>query len=159
MMASRSILPGPIRRPDGDTTRPPLTSLVDMMVILLVFLLKSFSVEGQLVTPAADLQLPASSTRVAAETALSVEVTTGGINLDGVRVAPLPAVDAEEFIIAGLQQALADVAPAGLDSTTPRSANVQCDRRVDFAVLKQVLATCNAAGYDDLALLVIQEGS
>lgn len=158
MMASRSILPGPVRRPDGDTTRPPLTSLVDMMVILLVFLLKSFSVEGQLVTPAADLQLPPSSVRESADTALSVEVTTSGINLDGVRVAPLPATDADSFIIGGLHTALAELAPTGADSNG-RSANVQCDRRVDFAVLKQVLATCSAAGYDDLALLVIQEGS
>ena len=65
----------------GSAPRPQLTSLVDLMVILLVFLLKSFSVEGQLVTPATDLQLPTSQVREVARPALSVEVTTAGIRL------------------------------------------------------------------------------
>ncbi len=158
MNAARSLVGGRRRQPTDDTTRPPLTSLVDMMVILLVFLLKSFSVEGQLVTPASDLRLPTSTTREAAEPALSVEVTTSGINVDGVPVATTPAMASDAgLIIPGLLDTLTALAPRGA-AAAPLRANVQCDRRVDFAVLKRVLATCSEAGYDDLALLVIQEG-
>jgi len=143
------------RLPAGEAVRPPLTSLVDMMVILLVFLLKSFSVEGQLVTPAADLQLPSSTCDVAAEVALGVEVSLSGITLDGVPVASLPAVaDAgASLVIPELEAALRDIRMPGPIGR----ANVQCDHRVDFALLKRVLATCNAAGYDDLSLLVQRE--
>jgi len=143
------------RLPAGEAVRPPLTSLVDMMVILLVFLLKSFSVEGQLVTPAADLQLPSSTCDVTAELALGVEVSTTGINLDGVPVAMLPDVAAAgmSLVIPELESALRDARTPG----TVGRANVQCDHRVDFAVLKRVLATCSAAGYDDLSLLVQRE--
>lgn len=156
------------RRPaDGDlgsAPRPQLTSLVDLMVILLVFLLKSFSVEGQLVTPATDLQLPTSQVREAARPALSVEVTTAGINVEGVRVAPLPAAASDSLVIAPLQRALIELGPdgsltAGTGVDHARRVNVQCDQRVGFAVLKRVLATCNRAGYRDLSLLVLKEGA
>lgn len=149
---TRNLLAAPRRLPAGEAVRPPLTSLVDMMVILLVFLLKSFSVDGQLVTPAADLQLPSSSCEVVAEPALGVEVTMAGINLEGVPVASL-SDDASSLLIPELEAALRDARGA----STARQANVQCDRRVDFAVLKRVLATCSAAGYDDLSLLVQRE--
>lgn len=143
------------RLPAGEAVRPPLTSLVDMMVILLVFLLKSFSVESQLVTPAADLQLPSSTCDVAAEVALGVEVSMSGITLDGTPVALLPEVTGAgtSLVIPALESALRDARVTG----TAGRANVQCDHRVDFAVLKRVLATCSAAGYDDLALLVQRE--
>jgi len=49
-----------LRRPtagghSNGVAKPQLTSLVDMLTILLVFLLKSFSVEGYLVSAATDL--------------------------------------------------------------------------------------------------------
>jgi len=40
-----------------------ITSLMDMMTIILVFLLKSYSVEDIQVKPSADLRLPASSAK------------------------------------------------------------------------------------------------
>lgn len=152
-MIRTSILPRPRKATNGHA-RPQLTSLVDMMVILLVFLLKSFSVEGQLVTTASDLELPRSTAVTAAEPELSLEVTTTGINLDGARVAGFPASAAmDSLVIAPLFDALVDLAMG--DETQP--ITIQCDRRIDFAVLKRVLFTCNQAEYDNLSLLVLQE--
>ena len=158
MIGSRSVLPRPRPRTNG-VARPQLTSLVDMMVILLVFLLKSFSVEGQLVTPSADLHLPESSSERLVEPALSLEITTGGLLLDGLWVADLPAANADSLIVAPLHAALRNLAPTGADSTASRALSIQCDRGVDFAVLKRVLFTCDQAAYDDLSLLVLREDS
>ena len=153
MIASRSVPPRPRPQTDG-TARPQLTSLVDMMVILLVFLLKSFSVEGQLITPSPDLQLPESAATAPMEPALSLEVAMGGIILDGRRVADLPGPAAvESLVIAPLEAALRGL-PTG---AAGQPITIQCDRRVDFAVLKRVLATCDRAGHDDLSLLVMRE--
>ena len=158
MMRAGSILPRRRPQPNG-TARPQLTSLVDMMVILLVFLLKSFSVEGQLVTPSSDLRLPESSARTPVAATLSLEVTTTGINLDGRRVASLPSTaTGDSLAIAPLQAALVGLGGHGAGTDLPPLA-IQCDRRLDFAVLKRVLYTCNQAGCADLSLLVLREGS
>jgi len=154
-MIKTSILPRPKKATNGHT-RPQLTSLVDMMVILLVFLLKSFSVEGQLVSASPDLELPRSTAETVAEPELSIEVTTTGINLDGARVAGFPATATmDSLVIAPLYDALMDLAVV----TETQPITIQCDRRIDFAVLKRVLFTCNQAEYDDLSLLVLQEAS
>ncbi|MEZ4387291.1 MAG: biopolymer transporter ExbD [Candidatus Krumholzibacteriia bacterium] len=158
MNPRRNLVPAGPRLSLGEAARPPLTSLVDMMVILLVFLLKSFSMDGQLVTPARDLRLPESTVDQAVEPALTVEVSTSGIALDGARVAALPTPDAElgDPGIAGLRAALAAL-PAPADAAPARRVNVQCDHRIGFAVLKRVLFTCSEAGYDELSLLVLRE--
>jgi len=149
MTAARSVLPRPRPRPGG-LARPQLTSLVDMMVILLVFLLKSFSVEGQLVTPAPDLQLPESSAETPAQAMASLEITTGGLLLDGRPVAALPgAAHGDSLLVTPLAGELAALAG--------RPLAIKCDRRVDFAVLKRVLFTCDQAGCRDLSLLVLRE--
>lgn len=155
MTTRASILP---RRPKAATRSgsPQMTSLVDMMVILLVFLLKSFSVEGQLVTPAKDLMLPESSSTVTAEPALSVEVTTSGVQLAGQLLVSLDdlATD-DELVIDRLANELALVTVDADPTGDPRPVSVQCDRRVDFRILKKVLYTCNQAGLTDLSLLVL----
>lgn len=69
-----SILPQKSAPIDG-TVRPQLTSLVDVMTILLVFLIKSFSSEGSLVTPAADLVLPVSTSEETPRVRSSIEIT------------------------------------------------------------------------------------
>ncbi len=152
MIAARNALPRSRPKTNG-IARPQLTSLVDMMVILLVFLLKSFSVEGQLVTPSPDLHLPESAATTPVESALSLEVTTGGIVLDGRHVADLPTASTDSLLIAPLASALRDLGPGG----EGQALSIQCDRRVDFAVLKRVLFTCDRTGHDDLSLLVIRE--
>jgi biopolymer transport protein ExbD len=45
--------------------KPQLTSLIDVMTILLVFLLKSFSVEGNLISVSTDMNLAESTSRKA----------------------------------------------------------------------------------------------
>ncbi len=139
---------------DGQA-RPQLTSLVDMMVILLVFLLQTFSVQGQLVTPSRDLYLPSSSATEPAEPMRTVTITTGGVGVDGRQVTTLAAIAAEpdSLLVAPLMAALRDM------PGDPGPVSIQCDRRVDFALLKRVLYTCNRAGHGDLSLLVLREGS
>jgi len=139
---------------------PQLTSLVDMMVILLVFLLKSFSVEGQLVTPAADLQLPHSSARGVVEPALSIEITTSGIHLAGQPVVDLVSVNGDSLLVTELYAELLGLAATvGPDGFPTRPVTIQCDRRVDFRILKRVLFTCNQAELENLSLLVMRDSS
>ena len=75
------------------TAMPPLTSLVDMMTILLVFLLQSFSAEGQLVTPSKDLELAESTSKKSQKPSLMIEVTHNSVLVDGRVIGSLSKVD------------------------------------------------------------------
>jgi biopolymer transport protein ExbD len=142
---------------------PPLTSLCDMMTILVVFLLVNFSVEGELFTPDPDVRLPVSNSRLRAQPTVSVEVTAGGISLDGTPVATLDvAMAGTDLLIAPLQEALSrrlrEVAKGTQGSPeAPRPLTIQCDRNLDFRVIKRVVHTCSQAGGSDFALLVRRE--
>ena len=59
-----------------DLIRPQMTSLIDILTLLLVFLIQSYSVEGNLITPSTDLQLPLSSSEISPKPALTLGITT-----------------------------------------------------------------------------------
>jgi len=143
--------------------RPQLTSLVDMMTILLVFLLKSFSVEEERLV-AADLALPVSTTEAAAPEVPAVVVARDAVLVDGRVVVDLTAGAPDHHAWTALTDAL--VARNGIDDprgSRPGSVSsgrvaVQCDRDHEFALVKHVMDACRNAGYEGLALVVRREG-
>lgn len=157
-LSTRSLLPaGPALAPaGGPVARLQLTSLVDMMVILVVFLLQSFSVEGQLVTPAADLELAPSRSRNPLAEGLVVEVGLHRIVVAGREVGPTADLTGD-----------GPDAPANLDraraaAPTVRSEGpvlVQADRRLEYRQLSRVLAACARAGWRDVSLVVLEDES
>ncbi len=131
--------------------RPQLTSLVDMMTILVVFLLVNFSVQGELAGSASSLRLPDSTSRLRARPALSIEIGPREISIDGRPVLALAAAAAgDSLLIAPLAVALRSAAA----SAPLTRVTLQCDRDLDFGLLKRVIHTCSASGVADFALLV-----
>lgn len=63
-----------------------LTSMLDVLVIILVFLLKSYQTSQNNLTALPGMQLPISMTQEDAKDSLQVIVTTEGITFDGKRV-------------------------------------------------------------------------
>ncbi len=142
--------------------KPQLTSLVDVMTILLIFLLKSFSVESQSIPAVPDLTLPESISREQAAETISVAVTRSAVMIDGKQVmtlAELAAAPAGEPTIALLESELRLLSPGVSESTGDRALTLQCDRDLDFTLLKRVMRTCSAAGFADFALLVQREAA
>ena len=135
----------------GDAERPQLTSLVDMMTILVVFLLVNFSVQGELASSSNSLRLPDSTSRLHARPVLSIEIGPSEISIDGRPVVALAAVAAgDSLLIAPLAAALREAAAgAPLAHVT-----LQCDRDLDFGLLKRIIHTCSAGGVADFAVLV-----
>jgi biopolymer transport protein ExbD len=137
---------------------PQLTSLIDMMTILLVFLLKSFSAEGTLVTPSRDLELPLSVTRQAPRPALMVEITRQAVLVDGKTVASLEELDrADSLVVAPLHEWLTGYAALLGNGKKEREVIIQCDKACDFRYVKKVMATCARTGFSDFSLLVLQK--
>ena len=73
-----------------------ITSMMDMMTIILVFLLKSYASTEVTVTPSEDMQLPTSSAAKAPELAVQLMVSKTEILVDGVPVLGLTTVQDEE---------------------------------------------------------------
>lgn len=140
-----------------------LTSLMDMMTIILIFLLKSFSAEGDILAVDPKLKLPISTSREAPKMKLIIQVSTDAIIVDGARVV-------ETRDIAGSKELLIKPVFDSLMMNTRRmefiaknnpsvrfagEVLVQGDRRIPFALLKKIMYSCGQAGYGNISLAVM----
>lgn len=139
-----------------------LTSMMDMFTILLVFLLKSFSSEGQFVTVSPELTLPKSISTIKPKPAPIISVTKEWIMLDDKPLVKIDDLDLGASLqIPELQAALLDqksIAEA-LGKQDERfgfhgKVVIMSDRDMTFAIIKRVMATCGVTGYNNMELLV-----
>lgn len=147
-----------------ESAKPLMTPLVDVLTVLVFFLLKNFSTEGDIVTPAPGLVLPSSTSKEKPEPALVIAISQNHILAEGKAIA---AVQDETKRPGYLIPALSDWlekrrkstdAIANIDSTVGFTGklNIQGDEKVPFAVLQKVLMTCGEKGYSEFALTVNQ---
>jgi len=87
-----------------------LTAMIDMFTILLIFLLKSFSVEGEIMSVAKDLRLPESTAQTPPKAAPILVVTNEWIILDGTPVEKVATVlNQQDNIINSLKTQLQQI--------------------------------------------------
>jgi hypothetical protein len=137
-----------------------------------VFLLKQFGADGAPVVPAADLQVPVSSSEAPATVAVSVVVSLERILVDGVPVVDLapsdggpvvPEANRDGLRIAPLVEALAGKAEVAAARTGPdaRPPEIlfQADRRLPFDVIRRAMLSASAAGFTDFRFVVLGDRS
>ncbi|MBF0431177.1 MAG: biopolymer transporter ExbD [Fibrobacteria bacterium] len=135
--------------------KPQLTSLIDVMTILLVFLLKSFSVDGNLVTVSKDLNLANSTSDITPVPALNIEVNPDQIVVDGAPLMSLEKVaTSDSMLVEELYNALTEAAGSLRMLSNKGRIIIQCDSVVDFKVLKKIMYTCGKAEFSNFSLLV-----
>jgi biopolymer transport protein ExbD len=143
---------------DQTTFRPQLTSLIDVMTFLLVFLIKSFSVQGDVITPSDNLQLPLSSTSKPPKPAASIEITTTNIMAEGKVLSSLTVTDrADPLLIPGVFHWMSRLNARFSKSETSREVLIQADRNLEYTYLKRVMYSCSKAGFSDFTILAIQK--
>ncbi len=144
-----------------------LTSMVDMFAIMVIFLLQSFSSEGELIILPQGLELPKAANVGTLERAPSLIISQENILLEGVSLAKTPEVAAQsEWAVAELQRALKDFKikteaegkSKGLtDEEVKKSTeriNISADRRLQFQVVKKVIYNAGSAGFPDFRFAV-----
>ncbi len=140
--------------------KPQLTSLIDVMTILLVFLLKSFSVDGNLIQVSPNINLPESTSDKKPVATLNIEVNMDEIAVDGKTVVPMSDIEnAGSMMIAPLHRALKHTAAASRFLADGGKVVIQCDSAMDFRVLKKVMYTCGKAKFTHFSLLVREDVS
>ncbi len=142
--------------------------MMDILTVLLLFLLKSFVAEGEVVTPAPGVALPESHSELTPEASLVIAVAGDRISIgDQVVVALDGSVDGGlgegldiEPLARHLQQARQQqmhlARSRGEEEQWRGKVTIQGDRNMSFAVLQRVMFTCNQSGFDDVALAVIR---
>jgi biopolymer transport protein ExbD len=142
---------------DG-TFRPQLTSLIDVMTILLVFLIKSFSVEGNLITPSPDLELPISTSQKPPKPMCSLEITKTKVLSDGEFITDINQFkDNDSLLIPLLYDWMLVQKAKCEDAKRANEVLIQSDRNIEFNVVKRVMFTCSKAGFSDFSVLVLEE--
>ncbi|MCS6914019.1 MAG: biopolymer transporter ExbD [Myxococcales bacterium] len=147
--------------------------MLDMMTILLVFLLKQFSVQQlQLHTPAG-LQLPASTTPLSPQPAVNITITQGAVVIEGDPVVTVRqgAVDpaakkegANSYHIVPVVDTLTKHATrlkklaAMQGGRFDGVALVMVDKRTPYRLLTEVLYSAGQAEFSNYRLVVLQKG-
>ncbi len=148
-----------------DVPRLRMTSMMDILTVLLLFLLKSFVVDGSVVSPPPGVALPASSSEESPEVALVVAITDDSILVGEREVATVSgAMAGKDLLIPALENQLRHEFDAmdKLDERRGRElglrpVTIQGDRDLEFQLLQRVMYTCDAAGGGEIALAVVRK--
>ena len=166
------------RRNEGDAGLS-ITSMMDMMTIILVFLLKSYSTEDISVAASDDLQIPVSTAEKAPKLAVNVVVSRKDIVVDGEWVVDLSAdvdEDGEAVIkvpdeekrgqlVSKLYDRLLEKAETAKDIAGRTGSDefdfqgeilLQCDKRLPFSVIREVMFTSGQAQFGNFRFVVIK---
>jgi len=142
-----------------------MNSMMDMMTIILLFLLKSFSTEGALVTPSEQLRLPESIQGEKPKKELSVSIAKEVIMVNDIVVATKADIKEDNLMIEPLRQRLAEYArkEVELQNTVGKEfthiVNIQGDEQIHFDVLFKVMFTCSKSDFYKMRLLTIKSGA
>ncbi len=141
-----------------------LVSLMDIFTILVFFLLVNSS-DVEVLPNARDVALPESIADTKARETVVVLVTSEQLLVQGEVVADIDAVMASSsLVIPGLKAALEQQAERSLRTgdaarAESREVTIMGDKDIPYRLLKKVMATCTAASYGQLSLVVLQKTS
>jgi biopolymer transport protein ExbD len=135
-----------------------LTSLVDMFMIIVIFLLQNFSATGEILFMAKDIRLPDAVHGAELERAPVIAISNDAVTFEGKQlVMTTDLTKAEGVGIPELDDALRDErrkyeASHSNDPQHPFKGlvHVQADRKIAFKVIKRVMQACNSAGYGNI---------
>lgn len=149
-----------------------ITSMVDMFVILLVFLLKTYSTSPVTISPKEGLRLPESNSPADPADVLKMVVSTDGVFVEDKKVLEfknggIAKEDSEANdpqFIRKLYDALDERARLAKSISQVNDAFefdgkilVQADRTLPYDLLKRVMYTSMMAGYSDVKFAVVSK--
>ncbi len=158
------------RRKHNVEAKLQITSLMDIMTIILVFLLKSYSTDDIQIAPSEDLRLPTSNASQAPELAVNTVVSQKGILVDGQKVVDVSGGQVEESYKRGtLISPLFDILKEKADEAkaiaeTRQTINfsgrilLQCDRNIPFSLVREVMYTAGQAQFAEFKFVVYKGG-
>ena len=141
-----------------------MNSMMDMMTIILLFLLKSYSTEGALASQSASLSLPISDRIQKPKKEVNVSVATDAILVNEVPLMRTSEIGKDEILIAPLSAKLQEYAQnerqleieAGKEFL--HEVIIQGDKTIPFETLFKVMYTCSKSDFYKMRLLTVSKG-
>lgn len=140
-----------------------LTSMMDAMTIILLFLLKTFSTHGQIVSSSKDLRLPYSLSTESPKKELTVSITRENILVSDQKVVSIGTIKPDDVMIKPLYTELKRRSEEAKHNEVTYAIPfdheiiIQGDQEIPFQLLFKVLYTCGQSEYNKLRLLTIRE--
>ena len=130
-----------------------LTPMIDTLIVLLIFLVKSYSVEPSYLTPTQNIELSKTSSKDVAPDKPALIVGKDGIMLNGNILLPfkngIPQRDfSKDAFIPELKDSLERLKSA--DTNFSGTLILQADKSVPFHVIKPILRTAGVSGFFDI---------
>src|SRR5438105_6168558 len=135
-----------------------LTSLVDVMTIIVIFLLMNFSANGEVLYMSKDIKLPDAYHGAELERAPVISLSADALTFDGrMLLATGDLAKGDVLNVPELEEALREekrryeaIHASDPDHPFRGLVNVQADRRIPFKVIKRVMFACNQSGFGNI---------
>jgi biopolymer transport protein ExbD len=142
-----------------------MNSMMDMMTIILLFLLKSYSTSGVLVTPSESLKLPTSMRDERPRKELQVGVAQDMILVNDIPLIPTSAIGKDEMLIPQLTRKLIEYGESekkleiDIGKEFTHEVIIQGDEEIDFETLIKVMYTCSKSEFYRMRLLTVKSST
>jgi biopolymer transport protein ExbD len=149
-----------------------ITSLLDILTILLVFLLQSYNSSGVMINVPKDIDLPRSASETQNSFGVNVQVSKTQIWVDDNEVVNTENTDPSRLFDEGGRRIVplfnqlvkiketvkqtAKMGPEGKENFTGM-ANLIVDKSLKYSYLKRIMYTCAAAGYKEFKFVVVND--
>ena len=131
---------------------PRFVSLVDVLTVLLVFLLLSYSSDQSIRPSDSSFVLPTSAHNATADPARALDITLDGIYLDGFRRTGVRwYLEHDEDLVREIYGAL--------QQRPGERLQLRADASVPYRVVRKVLFTARQAGIEDITLVARSRSS
>jgi biopolymer transport protein ExbD len=142
----------------------PLIPFIDFLIVLVVFLLISFSASGELLAQKANLKMPKANNVVDIDISPVIAVDPVVITLDGRRMADTatlaadPKVERIEQLIQDLETLKRNWSILHPQEPFPGQVIMQADVSIDYRVIKKLMFSTAQAGYANVSFAVNRSG-
>jgi biopolymer transport protein ExbD len=152
----------PRSRIDTRSIKPQMTSLIDLMTVIIIFLVQSFSSEGQIITISNELTLPRSSAKKPPELNVNIIITNKYVMAENEKLVLVDEIlNNDELIVPQLYEWLKErreltekIAQYSTKTKFTGNVTIQGDKRIHFRLLKKIMYTCGQQGFNNFSLAV-----
>jgi len=131
-----------------------LAPMVDMMTLLLVFLLRTWSTESAPTPPSGAFELAGTTSADSRQPATEIIVSKDGVWIDAHRVTATRALAGPPASASASAEGLIrEIYDPLLQARVKDRVEIHADAQVNYGVLKRIIATCEAAGFEEIALV------
>ncbi|MSP70792.1 MAG: biopolymer transporter ExbD [Myxococcales bacterium] len=142
-----------------------VTPMVDMLTMLVIFLLQTFSASGEILTISKDITMPKAFNATPLEPAPIIAISMAKIAFQGQFVMDSTGINNEKFIdfvLPPLKERLERNRDQWRLHNPSKSFDgqiiIQSDNSVNFAVIKMIMMTCAQAEYTSMNFAVLRTG-